>query len=192
MPFFTFGYCTAYSRSIITECAYILFYVFFLFFSVFFFADTGRAWFLPVRLVGGDNYMEGRVEVYDKNEGRWGTVCDVKWDLDDAIVVCRPFGYSGPSSAFTGSQFGSGVGDIILDKVECIGTERNIGRCSHREIGQHNCEHYQDAGVVCTMGDEPTPGRSMLDLRKCNPNFETIILLKFTILGTKSFCLFQK
>ena len=103
--------------------------------------------------------MEGRVEVYI--EGRWGTVCDDKWDLTDAIVVCRQFGYSGPSSAFTGSQFGRGVGDILLDNVECVGNERNIGRCSYNVIGQHNCNHNEDAGVVCTMGNEPTPG--MLD-----------------------------
>lgn len=40
-----------------------------------------------VRLVGGINETEGRVEICLNNE--WGTVCDQTWNDTDASVVCR-------------------------------------------------------------------------------------------------------
>lgn len=59
-----------------------------------------------IRLVGGQEYFEGRVEVF--HDGAWGTVCDDGWDIDDAHVVCRQLSFPGATQALDGATFGSG------------------------------------------------------------------------------------
>lgn len=44
-----------------------------------------------VRLEDGSNQYEGRVEVCFN--GRWGTVCDNNWGIQDVQTVCGQLGY---------------------------------------------------------------------------------------------------
>ena len=45
-----------------------------------------------VRLVGGSNSTEGRIEICLNRA--WGTVCDDRWDNTDAGVACAQLGFS--------------------------------------------------------------------------------------------------
>nr|XP_054765115.1 deleted in malignant brain tumors 1 protein-like [Lytechinus pictus] len=109
--------------------------------------DSGAICFSGVRLIGGTNNAEGRVEIL--HDGSWGTVCDDSWDLKDAEVVCRMLGFVGALEAPLDAQFGKGSGIIFLDEVQCNGTEIDLEHCDHEGIGLHNCAHNEDASVIC-------------------------------------------
>ncbi|GCB78549.1 hypothetical protein scyTo_0019427 [Scyliorhinus torazame] len=103
-----------------------------------------------VRLAGKRRRAgEGRVEVYIG--GEWGTVCDDSWNSKAAEVVCRQLGYAGTVRAARKAEFGSGGNlRILLDDVQCGGQEKNLLRCRHGPIGEHNCSHDEDAGAICS------------------------------------------
>lgn len=46
---------------------------------------------IAVRLRGGANKYQGRLEVY--KSGKWGTVCDNHLNDKLAVVVCRSLGF---------------------------------------------------------------------------------------------------
>ncbi len=44
---------------------------------------------------------------------------------------------------------GQVTGDIFLDNLNCVGNETRLIDCPHNGVGVHNCDHSEDAGVVC-------------------------------------------
>ena len=54
------------------------------------------------------------------------------------------------SDADTSFDFGAGSGPIFLDDVQCVGSETCLFNCAHDGIGVNNCDHNEDAGVVCS------------------------------------------
>ena len=111
---------------------------------------------LEVRLVGGP-YNAGRVEVY--YNGAWGTVCDDDWDINDALVVCRQLGFPYALDAYQDAHYGQGTGAILLDDIDCLGYESSLLSCSHSGVGNHNCDHSEDASARCgNTGGENSSG----------------------------------
>ena len=121
-----------------------------------------------VRLVGGQNKYEGRVEVCNNEE--WKTVCDRGWREEEAEVVCRQLGYSEHTNClFTLNNpntfthiaklavaipvrrgcAGQGSGGIFTGSVwRCDGSESKLLDCNRNNSTL--CDHNRDAGVYCS------------------------------------------
>ncbi|XP_075469166.1 scavenger receptor cysteine-rich domain-containing protein DMBT1-like [Ascaphus truei] len=113
----------------------------------------------PVRLSDGISRCAGRVEVL--HQGTWGTVCDDLWGMTNAEVVCRQLGCGAAKSAPGDARFGPGSGHILMDDVICAGHETSLWQCPHRSQDCGNCNHHEDASVICTDSvPSPSPPNS--------------------------------
>ncbi|KAL4239223.1 CD5 molecule-like [Mactra antiquata] len=108
-----------------------------------------------IRLVDGVSEQSGRVEVL--HNGHWGTIADTNFDNHDLAVICRMLGYDFTSKSFfmKGSYYGQGLGEIVVDNLQCNGGEDDIGHCDATwwpttRINNHD----HDIGVNC---DGSTP-----------------------------------
>ena len=90
-----------------------------------------------LRLVGGANNTEGRLEVcFDQT---WGTVCDDFWGNVDAGVVCYQLGFArGGLFSLTVSKFSN---DYIC----------HIGRCNCEEPGFLWPGNWTNSNRQCSM-----------------------------------------
>ena len=119
---------------------------------------------VKVRLRGSSSSHEGRVEVY--HQGQWGTVCEDHWGIKEATVVCRMLNFSAAVKVVEDAYkyFGrvNSSYPIWLDNVKCRGDEQSIAACRHRGWNVHDCNHYDDAGIVCKNDSiPPTQGKSL-------------------------------
>ena len=108
--------------------------------------------------------MEGRVEVCTLYS-RWGTVCNNQWTPSHTKVVCRQLGYSDIEGTamlkrncgtyrYTGSYegshtFGEAIGPILMDYVNCTGSELRLWDCVYFTHSYSGCDHV---GVRCQPG----------------------------------------
>ncbi|NWR81038.1 DMBT1 protein, partial [Centropus unirufus] len=126
----------------------------------------------PIRLVNGSSKCSGRVEVF--HEEQWGSVCDDSWDVKDADVVCRQLGCGTVLAAPGSAPFGRGSGQIWLDDMNCAGAESALSDCPARSWGDHNCDHGEDAGVVCSGSPAASPLRLVNGPSRCAGRVEVL------------------
>ena len=107
-----------------------------------------------LRLVGGRDHSEGKIEVYYR--GIWAGICDDYFDQYDANVICRQLGYIAVVEYYCCSKYNDshimGINQTLfwLDHLECTGSEKNIMQCRHAGWGNHDCASHESAGIQCT------------------------------------------
>ncbi|XP_061856645.1 LOW QUALITY PROTEIN: antigen WC1.1-like [Colius striatus] len=103
---------------------------------------------VELRLVAGKGPCAGRVEA--KLQGRWGSVADDRWDMEDAEVVCQQLGCGSATGAHVGStEFGTGEGPVSLALIDCRGDEAALWDCEIRGWGPYSAIHDFDTAVSC-------------------------------------------
>lgn len=95
--------------------------------------------------------------------------------MEDANVVCRALGLPDAIAATREATFGRGEGRIWLNSVECVGDEDSLDDCDYSDYQPINCNHGEDAGVVC--GE---PSGTLLKIVKyikaLYPSFNSLLL----------------
>ena len=69
--------------------------------------------------------------------------------MNAAAVVCRQLGGGKALAAPGNGYFGPGSGPSWMDNTQGQGTEAYLVQCKHNGFENHNCGHYEDAGVIC-------------------------------------------
>lgn len=99
------------------------------------------------RLVDGDNYYTGRLEV--SFNGTWGGICGYNFNTKEASVACRQLGYNGTSNHWRNSRYGNPK-TILLSNVTCRGDEISLSNCYHNPWGNsQHCNIYDSVSVSC-------------------------------------------
>lgn len=57
--------------------------------------------------------------------------------------------------AIGSAAYGEGQGSILLDEVNCNGTETRLEQCAHNGYYNHDCRHSEDVSVLCSAGKGP-------------------------------------
>ncbi|XP_072166207.1 scavenger receptor cysteine-rich domain-containing group B protein-like [Diadema setosum] len=81
-----------------------------------------------IRLDGSQFSEQGRVDVF--LNGEWGLLTDSFVSSEVREVCCRQLGYAGTTVGYLSQLiFQRGVSDILIDNMDCLGSEKRIQDC---------------------------------------------------------------
>ncbi|GAV05681.1 hypothetical protein RvY_15774 [Ramazzottius varieornatus] len=106
---------------------------------------------MQIRLAGGRDQKEGRVEVKFGSHDEWGVICGNGWSLKESDVICRQLGLGQASRAIQNVIFPGPTRAISLSGVTCTGQESHLMECFHKQVGVAECHGQREsiAGVMC-------------------------------------------
>ncbi|KAM9593324.1 scavenger receptor cysteine-rich domain-containing protein DMBT1-like [Morphnus guianensis] len=106
------------------------------------------AGFASLRLAGGGNRCDGRVEIFQN--GTWGRVLDDQWDMQEASVVCRQLRCGEAGTAYNPPKPERGMGPVGLRGVRCAGHEASLALCNTSLPESAPAAGVaEDVGVIC-------------------------------------------
>ena len=82
--------------------------------------------------------------------------------------------FNGHAVAIALEKFGGGSGPILLDDVQCTGSELRLSECAHSGVEVHDCSHTEDAGVRCLSGERGGCVYIEIDVCRIAGNFMSI------------------
>ncbi|XP_052763243.1 scavenger receptor cysteine-rich type 1 protein M160-like [Mya arenaria] len=129
-------------------------------------------------LIKGDHgLVEIQYQKYQdgKYQPHWGTICDDNFGDNDALVLCSMMGYDyGTLDRNPDIMEDYKPGDILIDELECIGSENDVSECPASQWSTHDCNHDEDVYIKCVNSSYIDPCSN--DVYKRLPSLEMRVL----------------
>ncbi|KAH9500139.1 hypothetical protein Btru_077291 [Bulinus truncatus] len=102
-----------------------------------------------IRLVGGENEFEGRLEV--EINGQWGTVCKDGWIEENSLLVCQQLGLA-LNRDYPLARLRTRAPDstpVHMNWVSCDETDVDFTKCRAVNDDAVTCSHDKDVYIKC-------------------------------------------
>ncbi|KAJ8673362.1 hypothetical protein QAD02_004624 [Eretmocerus hayati] len=114
-----------------------------------------------IRLVDGPSPLEGRLQIFHKEE--WRSVCtnSRNWTRADLETACRELGYQGGRWLGWMDRQWPARPRLLYEQPLCRGTESSLQSCSswpHRMLGAGVCDYHPDLGIACSPQHDGSTG----------------------------------
>lgn len=75
----------------------------------------------------------------------------------DGRAYFRDYSCVSASLPISTSLFGTGMGPILFDDLNCQGSEESLLMCNYAGVRARNCYRSEEATVICRAGNDISP-----------------------------------